>query len=936
MRETQPEQDDEIQAFRRWFSSSRTRRPGIRGSSHVTQCEFIPPSAVKEYLGANQRVEDLLTSLFGKEASRIIDAEVIREHYIRPLAILLVIGEGPMIKHFVQYRSLQDHRLPYRSCPEDFPFSSDPNFFQHFHNQQWQFCATDLEYNMNLYLHKEEILPIIHKQEIGHGGNAVVFKIIVDEEYNKLVPQRWKMPERPPHLRNTFVLKTYRGADAKEQYKAEHAAFMNLRYDGKPSPFITAYYGSFIDDGTYNIVLEYADRGNFEDFIKTTPEPSTDGDMIEFWDRFCSITHGLALIHGTPVSTPTGIPVLLGWHQDIKPANILVFSRSGTSCYDVYFKLADMSLCHFKQSESLQHEHSDLDAFGTRAYGAPETFRPDVTIDSFPVQVRPDVDIWSMGCLFSEAAVWTRFGWKRVLQYRRQRQDEIKQLLDLDGEHLFHDGDNVLKVVQDIHGHIAETARPIDDVTVEILRLVADDMLLNEDEPRYSAKQVFHRSRRVIKAIRNKFEVSASEVFWRKDEDNGDTSDPEERPKTPPSVPPGYIDGSGASSRVNTSTTARPISMQSASPATSYQSSHIDRFNALSINTRDLDHQQGHGRPQRGTMGETSNEAGSVPQNKASLRRSHTEKKRSNSPRRYSVKYFPGSFSDPPSPNQDSKLPTPPPSSSSDYPHPKSSPAADNHIPPKSKYQRHQEEPKRPHLSLYEGLSWKVKKKNGYPSSLNGQENLTYLNGRDHIFVIDNTESMRAHRNDVLKVISLLTYMLKVSDPNGLDVCFTQATQKVNSGKSTKLSTAVSQVAFRGISDMRTRLSHILQEHKNKFGTTTTPSGSWYRNAGPPEAQKPLSFYVLTDGKWQPNDVGPIIIALVESMRANHLPKDHVGIQFIRFGEDSRGIDRLNHLDHGLGLKDIDMDIVDTTFWNGNIWKQLLGALNSWYDDDPD
>ena len=195
MCEIQPEQDDEVQAFHRWISSSETRRTGIGGSSHVTQCGFIPPSAVKEYLGANRRVEDLLTSLFGREASSI-DAEVIREHYIRPLAILLVIGEGPMIKHFVQYLSLQDHRLPYRSRPEDFPFSSHSNFFERFHNQQWQFCAADLEYNMNLHLHKEEILPITDKQEIGRGGNAVIFKISVDEEYNKLVPQRWKMPVR--------------------------------------------------------------------------------------------------------------------------------------------------------------------------------------------------------------------------------------------------------------------------------------------------------------------------------------------------------------------------------------------------------------------------------------------------------------------------------------------------------------------------------------------------------------------------------------------------------------------------------------------------------------------------------------------------------------------------------------------------------------------
>ena len=194
MRETQPDQDDEIQAFHRWISSSKTRRPGVGGPSHHTQCDFIPPSAVKKYLVAGRRVEDLLTALFGREASRGIDADRVREHYLRPLAILLVIGQGPMIKHFVQYLSLQDHRLPYRTPPQDFPFSSDPEFFQRFHSQQWQFCAADLEYNMNLHLHKEEILPIIYKEEIGHGGNGIIYKIVVDEEYNKLVPQRWKMP----------------------------------------------------------------------------------------------------------------------------------------------------------------------------------------------------------------------------------------------------------------------------------------------------------------------------------------------------------------------------------------------------------------------------------------------------------------------------------------------------------------------------------------------------------------------------------------------------------------------------------------------------------------------------------------------------------------------------------------------------------------------
>ena len=213
---------------------------------------------------------------------------------------------------------------------------------------------------------------------------------------------------------------------------------------------------------------------------------------------------------------------------------------------------------------------------------------------------------------------------------------------------------------------------------------------------------------------------------------------------------------------------------------------------------------------------------------------------------------------------------------------------------------------------------------------------------------------MRQHREDVLSVISFLAYVLKDTDSDGLDIRFTQSPEKKNSGRARKLVEAASKVAFKGISDMRTRLSQIFQEHKIKFGTTT--SGFWYRKPGAHEGQKPLSFYILTDGKWQPNEVGPIIKSLVESMKDFKLHKDYVGVQFIRFGQDTQGIERLNRLDHGLGLKEIDMyiaqpfsksnvvydadqmhrDIVDTTPWDGNIWKQLLGAISSWYDDDPD
>ena len=166
---------------------------------------------------------------------------------------------------------------------------------------------------------------------------------------------------------------------------------------------------------------------------------------------------------------------------------------------------------------------------------------------------------------------------------------------------------------------------------------------------------------------------------------------------------------------------------------------------------------------------------------------------------------------------------------------------------------------------------------------------------------------MRAHRVNVLKVLSLLAYMLKNSNPDGLKIVFTQSSTKINSKKSSRLLTSVHQVDFQGVSDMRARLSHILQEYKSDFGITVAPPESRYQKTNCLATRWPLSFYVLTDGKWQPNEVGPIIKALVESMQVNRLPKEHVGIQFISFGNDPCGIERLDHLDQGLSLKSIDM-----------------------------
>ena len=157
---------------------------------------------------------------------------------------------------------------------------------------------------------------------------------------------------------------------------------------GLPSPHIITCYGSFVreESQSYNLILEWADRGTLEEFMQKTPKPPVLENAALFWDRLSDILHGLATIHGATTEVNPARQALIGyvglkllaghsaedlysWHQDIKPANILVFSGDTHSPYDSYFKIADLGLSHFKAGVASQSDASDFDAYGTRAYG---------------------------------------------------------------------------------------------------------------------------------------------------------------------------------------------------------------------------------------------------------------------------------------------------------------------------------------------------------------------------------------------------------------------------------------------------------------------------------------------------------------------------------------------------------------------------------------
>ena len=123
------------------------------------------------------------------------------------------------------------------------------------------------------------------------------------------------------------------------------------------------------------------------------------------------------------------------------------------------------------------------------------------------------VDIWSLGCVLSQAATWIVLGIGGIAQYRQVRQAAIEErrkaleerqsrdasfchpfLTHISREQrrvdLFHDGKNVLDAVTQWHNLLRVWARRSDNITPEILKVIDDMMLIGDPEKRKEAKDV--------------------------------------------------------------------------------------------------------------------------------------------------------------------------------------------------------------------------------------------------------------------------------------------------------------------------------------------------------------------------------------------------------------------------------------------------------------
>ena len=171
-----------------------------------------------------------------------------------------------------------------------------------------------------------------------------------------------------------------------------------------------------------------------------------------------------------------------------------------------------------------------------------------MAFETCPLIVKQDVDIWSAGCVFSEAATWASFGHEKVREYRRRRKEEVRDRGGAHGEHVFHHEGAPLKVVEEFHQGIISRRQSLDAVTRPVLATLVG-MMLQTTGSRPNAMTIHVTSKRIITDVERTFDISVTGLQDNHHIGPSNSRRGGHRPVTPPQVPPGHHKFSPGSSR---------------------------------------------------------------------------------------------------------------------------------------------------------------------------------------------------------------------------------------------------------------------------------------------------------------------------------------------------------------------------------------------------
>lgn len=110
------------------------------------------------------------------------------------------------------------------------------------------------------------------------------------------------------------------------------------------------------------------------------------------------------------------------------------------------------------------------------------------------------MDVWSLGAVFSEAAVWLVESYQTLKLYRRDRQTAANNFPDVRGTDCFHDGQKMLEIVPRWHKRLKGCLRRDDLITGQVLDMV--ECMLHDEGSRSKTRSFWTWSQRILEGAK--------------------------------------------------------------------------------------------------------------------------------------------------------------------------------------------------------------------------------------------------------------------------------------------------------------------------------------------------------------------------------------------------------------------------------------------------
>lgn len=128
----------------------------------------------------------------------------------------------------------------------------------------------------------------------------------------------------------------------------------------------------------------------------------------------------------------------------------------------------------------------------------------------------------------------------------------------------------------------------------------------------------------------------------------------------------------------------------------------------------------------------------------------------------------------------------------------------------------------------------------------------------------------------------ILASMVQHDDPDGIELRFTTSEESQKSRSVDELYRSATLAKSGRGSSVEAALEKAVDQHVSLLEKDST---------------RLLSIYILTDGNWDYGEPEALLLQLVARLEDLHLNRSSLGVQFISFGDNKVGLERLQRLD---------------------------------------